>query len=429
MRPTPVFHANTSATPIISAMATKTPRDANQNHTIRPADVITLAALALLAIGVIMVASAGMTVSPDQSHSPVTITSILTAAPARYMALAFAILLIARATPIRALLTTPPTTRLIPLLLPLAVALLLLVYVPAVRYEQNGAARWIQIPGFALTFQPSELAKWSLPILIAWWAAKRPRALRTFSAGVAPPLVATAAIAAIIAHQDLGTAVLVFAAASITLIAAGARLTHFALLVAPLAAAGATLATIAEPYRVQRILTFLNPYQDPAGDGYHMIQSLTAIAAGGPTGRGLGYGLQKFGYLPEDRTDFLFAIIAEELGLAGVATVLTLYAALLLACLTVIKREQQPLLKLAALGITTTLALQTLINLFVVTGMAPTKGIALPLLSHGGTGWVLTAASLGFIASIDRSRPNKPDTNTATANNTSPEPTPTPSPA
>jgi cell division protein FtsW len=230
--------------------------------------------------------------------------------------------------------------------------------------------------------------------------------MRRFSAGVLPPLAAAAIAAAIIAHQDLGTAVLVFAAASITLIAAGARLTHFTLLVAPAAAIAATAATLAEPYRVKRVLTFLNPYQDPAGDGYHMIQSLVAVASGNGTGKGLGFGLQKFGYLPEDRTDFLFAIIAEELGLAGVATVLLLYATLLLACLTVIRREPHPTLRIAATGITATLALQTLINLLVVTGMAPTKGIALPLLSSGGTGWVLTAASLGLIASIDRSRTN-----------------------
>lgn len=369
-----------------------------------PADTIPVCTLALLAIGVVMVASAGMSLDPD---NPVNPRTILTSSSTRYALLALAALLIARALPLRDMLTTRVTAALVPFLFPLAIAAMLLVHIPALRHEMNGAARWVLVPGLNLTFQPSEIAKWTLPLVIAWYAAKRPAAMKRLSTGILIPLAATSVVAAIIAHQDLGTAALVFAAATITIIAAGARIAHIALVVAPFAIAATTLGVLAEEYRIKRVLTFLNPYEQPEGAGYHMIQSLVAVASGDGTGKGLGFGIQKFGYLPEDRTDFLFAIIAEELGLAGVATVLILYAVLLLACLTVIRKEQHALPKLAAIGITATIGLQALINLFVVTAMAPTKGIALPLLSAGGTGWILTAACLGLIASIDRANNTK----------------------
>jgi len=132
---------------------------------------------------------------------------------------------------------------------------------------------------------------------------------------------------------------------------------------------------------------------------------MVAIANGNITGRGLGFGLQKFGYLPEDQTDFLFSIIAEELGIAGVTLIISIYIAMLLAGLNITRRQTDPLLRFAALGITITVAFQACMNLLVVTGLMPTKGIALPLLSSGGTGWILTAASLGMLIAMDRTAP------------------------
>jgi cell division protein FtsW len=171
----------------------------------------------------------------------------------------------------------------------------------------------------------------------------------------------------------------------------------------PPAAAGFLLLVATSDYRMRRIETFFNPYLDPQGAGYHMIQSMTAVAGGAGFGRGLGHGLQKFGYLPEDTTDFLFAIICEELGIAGAAAVVGLYVLLIWAGLSIIRAQQSALLKLLGLGIVTTVGLQALINLAVVTGLGPTKGIALPLVSAGGTGWILTAASLGLLVAMDRS--------------------------
>jgi hypothetical protein len=227
--------------------------------------------------------------------------------------------------------------------------------------------------------------------------------MNSFWFGLLPGLAAAGAVAGFIVLEDLGTGALVGLVAGIMLIAAGARLWHIALL-APLPIAGIAAAIITNPYRIHRITSFLDPYQDAQGKGYHMIQSMVAVANGQFFGRGLGHGLQKFGYLPEDTTDFLFAIVCEELGVFGAALVIFLYGALLWCILSVIKREPSRFLKLVALGVMATVGLQALINLAVVTGLGPTKGIALPLLSSGGTGWILTAASLGLVIAMDRTQ-------------------------
>src|SRR5690606_35189244 len=210
-------------------------------------------------------------------------------------------------------------------------------------------------------------------------------------------------VSAAVTHEDLGTGVLIAMAGGIVLLAAGARVLHFAMFIPP-AIGLVIVAIITSPYRVERILTFLDPYADPQGSGYHMIQSMLAVAGGEGFGRGLGHGLQKFGYLPEDRTDFLFAVLCEELGIAGAAAVVALYAGMLWAGLMVIRGEGDGMLKLAALGVLSTVGMQALINLAVVTGLGPTKGIALTLVSAGGTGWILTAASLGLVVAIDRAQ-------------------------
>ena len=136
--------------------------------------------------------------------------------------------------------------------------------------------------------------------------------------------------------------------------------------------------------------------------GYHILQSMAAISSGGLTGRGLGNSVQKHGYLPEDTTDFIFAILSEELGIVGVLVVICLYVLLLVIGLSVLRRAATIFEKTLVLGVTLTIGLQALMNIMVVTGMAPTKGIALPLLSSGGTGWILTGAGIGLIIAVDR---------------------------
>jgi cell division protein FtsW len=392
---------------------------------LRPGHVVPLCAIALLTIGLVMVASARMEVAPvelipigpavlpaDQAMSD-TLASVFLSRSALYMALA--VLAMAAAafwTPVARIAAAceraeaAPNAAVRPLVLGTAIFLLVISmsFWPGLGRSVNGSSRWISlpIPGLrAVSVQPSEIVKWGIIAVLAWYAAARGSLMHTFRSGLAPGLIAAGAVAAGVAHEDLGTGVLIALVACIVLLAAGARLWHFLMFIPP-AVAGFAALVIANPYRVQRLVTFLDPYRDPQGAGYHMIQSMAAVAGGEGPGRGLGYGLQKFGYLLEDHTDFLFAVISEELGIAGAALVIVLYAGLIWAGLAIVRREPSRVLKLTALGITTTLGLQALINIAVVTGMAPTKGIALPLVSAGGTGWIVTAASLGLLIAIDR---------------------------
>jgi cell division protein FtsW len=365
---------------------------------LRPGDGIVLSVFGLLAIGVVMVNSADLTIDPAQA---VTFQSIALSRATVYMAVAVATMLLIGRLPIARLATSERFFRLIPWLFPVLIGVLLLSYLPGIGHEVNGARRWIQVPGTGLTMQPSEIAKWGIIFVLAWHCVRRAGVMHRFDSGLLPGLAMIGVIAALIAHQDLGTGVLIGLAGCLMLVAAGGRIGQLLAFV-PLGVIGFIIAVRAEPYRMRRIETFINPYLDPEGSGYHMIQSLVAVANGNGFGRGLGFGLQKFGYLPEDRTDFLFAVICEELGIAGAALVIALYAYLMWSIVQIVRREESALLKLIGLGVGATLGLQAAINLAVVTGLAPTKGIALPLLSYGGTGWILTAASLGIIVAMDR---------------------------
>ncbi len=367
---------------------------------LKAGDVILLCVLSLLCIGVLMVNSASLSVGAEEG---VTFQSIALGRSTQFAALAIALLALTTRLPIRAWATTPWVVRFMPLLVVVSLGAMALVYTPAIAREVNGSRRWIGVPGTGLTMQPSEIAKWAMPLFLAWYCSRHASQIRRFWSGLVPALLILGIVCAVVTHQDLGTGALIFGVGCLVLLAGGARLWHFIAL-APLPLAGLVLAIIIEPYRVRRLTTFVNPYADPDGDGYHMIQSLVAVANGEGFGRGIGFGLQKFGYLPEDRTDFLFAVLCEELGIAGVLLVLTLYAGIMIAGLRIVLREQHVLLKLACLGFLATLGFQACINLTVVVGLAPTKGIALPLLSSGGTGWILTAGAMGLLISIAKSQ-------------------------
>ena len=204
------------------------------------------------------------------------------------------------------------------------------------------------------------------------------------------PLCVIAVASGVVLIEDLGTGVLIATVSLFMLWAGGIRARHLA---GPVLLGGAAIAAAiwTQPYRLARLIAFIDPWADPQGIGYHPIQSMLAIAEGGVGGRGLGGGIQKFGYLPEDTTDFLFAVICEELGLAGALLVAALLLALLWAALRILRDRSESFPRLLILGVMTTIALQSLLNIAVVTVVVPTKGIALPLLSAGGTGWVVTA--------------------------------------
>lgn len=392
----------------------------------RPAHFILAAATALLGLGLIMVHSAGASVHAPAD--PVTLSlpglfeldlglmSMFWTRHLAYAAAAIAVMLIAFRFPADGLIKGWGPFRLVVLLLAIALVLQALTLVPGVGVRVNGAARWLRLG--PMTFQPSELVKWAMVIALAgWcaWRAKRPlrqtapappseldaeAPLRGFLAGFLPAAGLLAFACGLIVLEDLGTAVLIGGVGLVLLIAGGVRWWHAAL-VLPGAAVAVLAAIVTSPYRVNRLTTFLDPWADPVGAGYHPIQSLLAFAQGGLLGQGLGMSIQKY-YLPEDTTDFIYPILVEELGFAGGAAVVGLYLVILLLGLGIVMRCRDRFGQLLGLGILLTLGIQAVINLAVVTVVAPTKGIALPLVSAGGTGWVLTAAMLGLLASLDR---------------------------
>ncbi|MEM9251771.1 MAG: FtsW/RodA/SpoVE family cell cycle protein [Planctomycetota bacterium] len=303
------------------------------------------------------------------------------------------------------------------LIVGVALGLQALTLVPGAGIEANGAVRWlgVTLPGIGrVTFQPSEGVKWALVIGLAWWAAARGAAMRQAGTGLLPALVLLGLACGLVVLEDLGTAVLIGAVGGVLLLAAGARLWQLAGVgLAGLAGAAAMIAQ--SDFRRARILAFLDPWSDAAGTGYHPIQAMAALAQGGPSGAGLGYGVQKFGYLPEDTTDFIYAIVCEELGLAGAVMVVGLLLAMAWLCWSIGAASRDRFVALVGLGVAATLGLQAAINVAVVTVVVPTKGIALPLVSHGGTGWVVTAAMLGLIAGAARHAPDVEPSSSAEA--------------
>jgi cell division protein FtsW len=354
-----------------------------------PREVVLIVATALLALGAIAVQSAGMTVTQAGTFADLATNRSTLLAIA-----AVAALLLGRSVPAAWMSSRGVAVASIAV----AAVLLVLVLIPGIGSRVNGARRWIDLG--PIGFQPSELAKWALVLFLAWYAARSVRSMGRLRHGLLPAMIVVGLVCGLTLMEDLGTAVLIGAVAGVMLVASGARLRHMAMVAVP--AVGAVVGAIAlEPYRWQRIQTFLDPWADPGGKGYHVIQSMTAIHGGGIGGRGLGNGIQKFGYLPEDTTDFIFSIITEEFGLLGATMVVGLFVCLLWAGWRILTAQRNPRRQLLALGIVATVSMQALMNLLVVTGMAPTKGIALPLVSSGGTGWLLTAFMLGVLARLD----------------------------
>lgn len=381
---------------------------------VRSAHILMACVVALLGFGVLMTHSAGMRIGGvadpmlwGEGPEPVAGWGIRTALGSLvgrnvlYAALAAGAMFFASRVNVRQMFVFRGLRNPLFLITLLSLGLSAATLVPGWGKSVNGASRWLQIgpSGMGFSFQPSELVKWVMILTLAWWCARRRGVMHRFAHGLLPPLVLTALACGMIVIEDLGTAMLIGLVAVCMLLAGGARLWQLLLWVPPATAVLVT-AIVYSPYRVQRILTFLDPWADPAGAGYHPIQSMLAFAQGGLWGVGLGNSVQKY-HLPEDTTDFIFPILAEELGLPGAGTVILLYIAVLWVGLGIVKDCRDVFGRLVGLGVLLTMGLQATVNLAVVTVVAPTKGIALPLISAGGTGWVLTAFALGLVAALD----------------------------
>jgi cell division protein FtsW len=285
-------------------------------------------------------------------------------------------------------------------LLVLTIGLLVLVLIPSVGHAINGTRRWIRVG--PVSFQPAELAKLALVGFLATFLSHRPDRLHDFWRGLAPPLGVAGTLALLVVLQpDLGNCVTLVALTFALLFLAGSRLQHLSLVLAT-ALPLVVVAVLAAPYRLRRVTAFVDPWQDPRGSGFQIIQSWLALGAGGLFGRGIGGSRQKLFYLPEAHTDFIFAIIGEELGFVGASAVLALFVVLVWRGLRVGLRAPDPFGAYLALGLTALLASQTLVNLGVVTGLLPTKGLPLPFISFGGSALVVTMLATGVLLNISQ---------------------------
>ena len=288
-----------------------------------------------------------------------------------------------------------------PLLLIFGICSLLLPLIPGLGYTANGATRWVKFPG--IRFQPSEFAKPCFVIFLASYFARQEAKLSRFSYGLFRPLMLLAGVAALLLLQpDFGSTVIL---ATITIgmaLAAGVPLRHLLLLGASLASMGAVL-IISSPYRMMRVLSFLDPLKDRFGSGYQLVQSLLAVAAGEINGKGFGNSTQKLHYLPDAHTDFIFAVIAEELGFIGSFLVITLFMLLLWRGLVIASRSCRNTYSFTlAVGLTLLLVVPGMVNIGVVTGLLPTKGLPLPFIGYGGTSMVANLIIVGVLLGLSK---------------------------
>jgi cell division protein FtsW len=289
--------------------------------------------------------------------------------------------------------------RLAPAAAAVAGALMLLALVPHVGVQIQGAWRWLDL-GPLGTLQPSEAGKLAFALFMARWVDRRQGRLHSVSEGFVPFCIMTAAVLAVLMLQrDMGTAIVMCAILVSIYFAGGGRKRHVAALVGTLALAF-VLFTALESYRQQRLTTFLDPFRDPLGAGYQPTQALIGLGSGGLTGVGLGHSVQKYFWLPEPDTDFIFAIIGEETGLVGTTLVLAGFVALMARGYRVAMRAPDRFGVMLATGITTWIGFQALVNLGTVTDTLPATGVPLPFISAGGTALAITLAAMGVLLNV-----------------------------
>jgi cell division protein FtsW len=283
-------------------------------------------------------------------------------------------------------------------LLILAMVFLMGILISGFGYSAGGAKRWFRIAGF--TFQPSEFARFALVIYLAYSMNRKMDRIKEFSVGFLPHVLVLGLFTVLIMLQpDFGSVVIFGAITWIMLFVGGVRVSYLLgsmVLVIPAVyymMAGAD-------YRIQRIMSFMNPWQYSGDKGYQVVHSLLAFGTGGIWGAGIGKGYQKLFYLPEPHTDFIFSVIGEELGLIGVLIILGLYTVILWRGISIARNSQDVFGSYVAIGLTTAMGLQICVNMGVALGLLPTKGLTLPFLSYGGTSLLMNMASIGVLMNI-----------------------------
>jgi cell division protein FtsW len=347
------------------------------------------ATIGLALFGVVMVYSASALLAQSENHSDFYYVK----KQAIWTAMGFVAMLIAMQFDYNRL----RDRRIVYGLLMLTASMLIVVFAFS---PVNGARRWIKFSGFSV--QPSEISKLALAIFLAYFLERRAGEERDFWRTFIPCGVATALLAVlVVAEPDLGTSLMLAVTFFVVTYAAGARLSHLAMAAAPAFMVAAGL-LIFVPWRLARLVTFLDPWADPQKSGFQVVQSLIAVGSGGTNGLGFAQGKQKMLFLPFAHSDFIFAVIGEELGLLGTLTVLLIFAVFLWRGIRTSLLAPDRFGRLLSLGIVTGIVAQALFNISVVLSLVPTKGIPLPFISYGGSSLVPTLAAVGILLNISQ---------------------------
>jgi cell division protein FtsW len=347
--------------------------------------------LPILAMGLIMVASSSMVISDRQFNTPFHYLF----RQSIYLSVSFILAVIVMLIPVQY------WRKWSGYLLLLSLALLAVVLIPGIGHEVNGSSRWIGL-GF-IGFQVSELAKFCVIVYMASYLTRHNQEVRTRISGFVKPLILIGIVSVLLLLEpDFGATSVIFATSLGMLFLAGVQLWQFLVLFL----LGGTLLgilAVSSPYRLERLTTFLNPWANPFDSGYQLTQSLIAFGRGGIFGVGLGNSIQKLFYLPEAHTDFLFAVLAEELGLIGECAVIAFFVVVIVRALFIGKeayQQQRTFAAYLAYGLAIWLGIQTFISIGVNCGLLPTKGLTLPLMSYGGSSMLISSMIIALLLRI-----------------------------
>jgi cell division protein FtsW len=370
-------------------------------------DAIGFVVIVLMAVGTVFVFSATASVSTDidwrRFYDSAGLRQVL------FFPLAVAILFASSRLDYKKFALTEPVRKsaivyfliVSSVLLALVLTQRFLPFLPSFIPKVHEHYRWLKIPlgPMTMSFQPSELAKWAVIFFLVGASVKYADSLHQFKQRLLPLCGIVAGVVFLIVIEDLGTAVFITLLAFLILAIGGAKWRHL-LIPVPFAVVAFLLILLLYPQRMQRITSFLHPGELADSSNYQAGQSLIAVGSGGSFGKGIGSGICKYGHLPEDTTDFIFAIIGEELGFFGTSLLILLFIAFVLMAMSVVRNCDDPFGKLLAAAIVLTIGLQAAINIGVVTVVLPTKGIPLPFVSAGGTSMLLSAAAVGILLNI-----------------------------
>ncbi|HTV74302.1 MAG TPA: putative lipid II flippase FtsW [Candidatus Acidoferrales bacterium] len=357
-----------------------------------PDTILVGTVVGLVAIGLIMIFSASSTVAYVEHHDP----TYYLKRQLLWLVVAVACALLVYRSDYRKL------RKVAPLALAVACGMLVLVLVPHVGLISGGARRWLG--GGPVSFQPSEFAKLALVVYLAAALSAKGEHVRSLPSGVVPLAAVTAVLTVLVlVEPDMGTASLLAFTAGAMLFAGGARRSHL-LAIALVTLPPVIMLVLASPYKRARILAFLDPWKDPENTGFHIVQSLLALGSGGIFGLGLGMSRQKLFYLPEQFTDFIFAIIGEELGLLGAAVVIALFVVLAFRATRIALASPDRFGFFLCIGCMCLIVIQAFVNIGVVTSSWPVTGVPLPFISFGGSSLVVSLVAVALIVNIGRYR-------------------------